>query len=371
VVWHHPSYFDQGQMIMLVSPRSVLATVASLGAVLALGISGCGGASRPTVSSERPEIGYVVSNSDYFAKDMSEGFRAGAQIAGGVETKVVGPRTTDPPKQVDLFKELTTTAKGGIAVSATSRALLARPLAEAAAEGIPLAVSAGQPPPGSGVKLLIENDNYELGRMLADEAIKRLPPEAMGKIVLGSDRPAHPALEQRARGMREVFATRLPGVRVVGPFDTQQDQRTNLAAWRLLVDANPDAVAFLGTGDVDAFNLPDVRAGSKGTWLSGGFSIEPHVLQGVKNGHMFAVISPEHFLKGATTGWLLAQRAKGVRALPEGWLATPGLPVTADNVDEIIQRQSAEAAKLSWTKPQLDRITADTAGILRPLEHAR
>ncbi|WP_186762726.1 sugar ABC transporter substrate-binding protein [Lentzea tibetensis] len=306
-----------------------------------------------------------------FSNEMSDGFTAGAQIAGGVEFVVTGPPTHDGLKQVELFRELTTKAKGGIGVSAVAPELLAAPMGKVTESGIPvIAVAGGQIAPGAGVKLLLENDNYELGQMLADEAIKRLPAASTGKVVLGSNSPAQPALDQRAQGMRDRFAEKLPSVRVIGPLDTQRDAPPNLVAWRTLADANPDAVAFLGTGDIDAVNLATVRADTKGKWLAGGFSLDPRALQGIKDGNLFASVSAEHFVKGAAAGWLLAQHAKDVRQLPEGWLVTPGLVVSSSNVDEIAQRQAAKD-KQSWFRPQVDAVITDVEKHLRPLDQVR
>lgn len=167
------------------------------------------------------------------------------------------------------------------------------------------------------------------------------------------------------------FAQRLPNVRVMGPFDTQLDPPANLSAWQVLVAANPDAVAFLGTGDLDAINLASIRTSTGGTWLAAGYSVDRRALQAVKDGQLFAVVSPDHFLTAALAGWLLAQHAKGAAPLPEGWYAQPGLLVTSANVDQISQRESSDANKLAWFKPQLDRATANLAPYLRPLNQVR
>jgi ribose transport system substrate-binding protein len=354
---------------VLLRPRSVPTTIVSFSVLLVLAVCGSD-TTELSVSRDRPKIGYAVTNTTAnFSHQISTGFFAGAEIADGVDATVVGPHTTNARTQVDLFRELTTTAKDGVAVSASAQALFARPLADASAMGIPLIATASSPP-GAGVRLLVENDNYQLGRMLADETIKHLPPHSNGKIILGTHTPAHPSLDQRAMGMRDQIAAKLPNVRIMGPFETHQDQRANLATWQLLVAANPDAVAFLGTGDTDTISLAALRR-TTDTWLAGGLSVDPHALEAVNDGRLFAVVSPEHFLKGLTTGWLLAQHAKGMRPLPEGWLVTPGLPINASNVDEIIQRQSSKAAEVAWTKPHLDRITSSPKQFLRPLASPR
>lgn len=353
---------------MALLSRTVAVTFSS-GLVLALALGGCG---DDKTSNDRPTIGFVSQNTSRdFSNEMSEGFSAGAQVAGGVEAVVTGPPTHDGLKQVELFRELTTRAKGGVGVSAVAPELLAGPMAEVTESGLPvIAVAGGQIAPGAGVRLLLENDNYELGQMLADEAIKRLPPNSTGKVVLGSNSPAQPALDQRAQGMRDRFVEKMPSLRVIGPLDTQRDAPPNLVAWQTLVNANPDAVAFLGTGDIDAVNLAAVRESTKGTWLAGGFSLDQRALKGVKDGHLFASVSAEHFVKGAVAGWLLAQHAKQVRQLPEGWLVTPGLVVSSSNVDEIGKRQSSKD-KLTWFRPQVDAVTTALDKHLRPLDQVR
>jgi ribose transport system substrate-binding protein len=334
------------------------------------GVSGCGSAQT---SDDPPTIGFIAqNNSRDFSKEMSEGFRAGSAIAGGVRTEITGPDTHDGLKQVELLKDLATRAKGGIALSAVAPELVAEPMARVIEQGIPMiAVAGGQVAPGSGIKFMIENDSHEMGKLLADAAADRLPPDSAGKIVIGSNSPAMPALDQRTLGMRARLLERMPKLQVIGPLDTGRDLTTNLATWQRLADANPDALALLGAGDVDAINLAAVHAEKNAKWLAGAFSVDPKALQGVKDGHLFASVSAEHFLKGAVAGYMLAQHAKSGRKMPEGWFVAPGLLVQASNVDEIIRRQATETSRLEAARPRIDALTADPAKHLRPLDQAR
>lgn len=333
-------------------------------------VSGCGGGKT---SDDPPTIGFIAqNNSRDFSREMSEGFRAGTAIAGGVKAEITGPDTHDGLKQVELLRDLATRAKGGIGMSAVAPELVAEPMARVIEQGVPvIAVAGGQVAPGSGVTLMIENDSYEMGRLLADAAADRLQPDSAGKIVIGSNSPAMPALDQRALGMRARLLERMPKLQVIGPLDTGRDLPANLATWQRLADANADALALLGAGDVDAINLAAVHAAKNAKWLAGAFSVDPKALQGVKEGHLFASVSAEHFLKGAVAGWMLAQHAKSGRRMPEGWFVAPGLLVQASNVDEIIRRQATETSRLDAARPQIDALTADPTKHLRPLVQAR
>jgi ribose transport system substrate-binding protein len=341
----------------------------ALSLVLVLGTVGCDTAAN---SAERPRVGFVVKRTQgSFAQEMIHGFTAGAQSVGSVEITVTGPPTQDGNKEVELVKELSGTVTGGIAVAASEPALIAPTLADTVHKGVPVISVDVKPAPGTGIRLHIGNDNYELGRLLAEQAADRLPPNSVGKIILGNTAPGLPALDQRAKGIRDQLAKMLPSVRVIGPFDTQRDPAANLDAWQRLVVANPDAVAFLGTGDSDGYNLASIRSRTKGHWLAAGFGVDPKTLQAIKDGNLFATVSPEHFVKGALAGWLLAERVTGRRALPEGWLYTPGLTITTANLNDIIRRQESDANRLAWFKPLLDRYMADLNPYLRPLDQAR
>jgi ribose transport system substrate-binding protein len=356
-------------MDMRLGRRSVPALAVVAGLVAALGLTGCG---HGNGSDPQPTVGLVVQNTEVgFAKEWSAGFRAGAQIAGGVRATVTGPPTDDGAMEVDLFRQLTGSAKGGVAVAPLAPELLAGPESQAVNEGVPVVAVSTPPAPGSGVRLLVGNDSYQLGELLADELLRRLPPHSTGKVVLGNVAPGLAGQDARAKGIRDRLTEKMPGLRVTGPFDTQKEQAANLSAWRVLVTANPDAVAFLGTGDLDAISLASIRASTRGTWLAAAYSVDMQALQAVRDGQLFAVVSPDHFLTAAIAGWLLAEQAKGARALPQGWYAQPGLLVTSANVDQIIWRESSEANKLAWFRPQLDRATSDLAPFLRPLEQVR
>jgi ribose transport system substrate-binding protein len=347
-----------------------VAFTVALGASLSPGIAACG--KSDTTAGGRPKVGIVIVDKRLnFASQMADGFEAGAKAAGGVDVTVTGPTTVDPVQQIKLFQELTKKARGGVSVETLTPEQFARPLAAAVKDGVPLIAVDTAPPPGSGVTLYVGNDNYELGQQLAAEAIKHLPANASGKVVLAAGRAGIPVLDMRAKGMRDEFEKQLPGVQVLGVFTTAQDPPSNLAAWKRLIKANPGALAFLGTGDIDAQDLAVIHKQMAGKWLAGAFDLDPKSMQAVKDGELFAVMSPEHYLKGAIAGRLQADHAKGKSDLPEGWIYTPGLVVNGDNIGQIMSREASDAGRSAWFKPKADKIVGNVKSSLRPLADAR
>jgi ribose transport system substrate-binding protein len=236
----------------------------------------------------------VVANEQLnFSKEMAAGFKAGVAGVRGVEETVTGPDIVDGAKEVQIFQQLAKDHRSGISVFTLAPDLFVEPLAAAQRDGIPLIAVDNPAPAASGVTLFVGNDNYELGELLADQVIGRLPAGAKGTVVIGTTTPGVPVLDRRADGMRDRLTERLPGVKVVGPFDTKQEVASNLAAWKLLVRTNPDALAFLGTGDADGWHLAEIRQSTHGKWLAGGFDLDPRSLQAVKDGDLL-LVSPEH-----------------------------------------------------------------------------
>ena len=339
---------------------------AALAVAVPLGLAACSGGST-TASSGPHRVAFVIANTNLNpAQEMADGFKTGVATVPGVTSEVVGPDVIDGNKEASMFRDLTGTAKSGISFFTLAPELFASPLSDAAQKGIPLIAVDNPPPVASPVTLFVGNDNVELGRMLADQAIAHLPADATGTVVLGTSAPGVPVLDQRATGMKKELNAKLPKVTVVGPFDVKRDVNANLNSWRLLVRANPKALAFLGTGAADAWNLATVHRQTHGTWLGGAYDLDPRSLAGVKSGDLL-LISPEHFLKGAIAGQLQASHAKTGAPLPKGWIYTPGMAITPANVDAVIARQKSQAAKQAWFAPKLNAILTHLSDYVRPM----
>ena len=138
------------------------------------------------------------------------------------------------------------------------------------------------------------------------------------------------------------------------------------------VNANPNALAFLGVGDADSYNLGRLKEQRKGKYLTAGFDVDPKTLEYIKKGTNFAGIDPEHYLKGyvATALMIKAVRDKDGK-LPKGWFKTPGLIMDSANIDEIIKRQQSVQNAFQWYKPQLDKLIANPDASIKPLGEAR
>lgn len=321
----------------------------------------------PDHAVPRPAVAFVAADAALgYAQEMTTGFGFGVERIHGVWHDEAGTGTGDTARQFTALRDLRKSHPEGLSVFTQSPELLAGALAQTVAAGTPVVAVNSPPATGSEVSLYVGNDNYLLGTMLARQLAGRLPGEAAGAVVLGTSVPGAPALDLRIAGIRDELRRLQPRLEVLGPFDTKQDPAANRAAWRILVEANPAALAFLGTGDADAYNLASILLRTKGTWSAGGFSVDRRALLAVRSTQLL-LVSAEPFLQGAVAGLLLAAHAKYATPLPRGWIVTPGMPITAGNVDRILARQESLGNRAQWFQHLAEDIVANPDAYLRPL----
>jgi ABC-type sugar transport system substrate-binding protein len=339
-------------------------------------LAACGGTSGSTTTSggKSPSdihVGIVTETSSLnFAAEMA----AGAQYAANqyhVSAQIVAPPNIDDEAAVKLFQDLTRTARGGIAVMTLAPDLFVRPETLAVSQGIPVIAVDVEAPASTGITTYVGNDNVGAGAMLADEAIKHIPQNAKGTVIVGIDTPGVPTLIYRSDGIKQEFQRLRPNVQVLGPFDSKQEPQENYNAWTSLIKAHPDALAYLGVGDTDNASLARIKQANHGTYLTAAFDLNAVGLQAVASGTNFALVDPQHFLKGYVAMRLLIEHALHGTAIPNGWWNPGAQLVTQSNVQTIIARQQNLATKGKYYQPIIDKEFANPAAQIKPYDQAK
>lgn len=345
-------------------------TLVALTLLMLLG--GCGSTSSSgNKSAADIHVGFVTETTSLnFATEMADGARYAAKQFG-VNAQIVAPPTIDDEAAVKLFQNLEKTATDGIAVQTLAPDLFVRPEADAVGKGIPVIAVDVTPAPGTGITTYVGNDNIAAGALLADEAINQLPASAKGSVVIGIDTPGVPTLLYRFQGMQQEFQRLRPDLTVIGPLDSKQEPQENFDAWTNIIKAHPDGVAFLGVGDTDNASLAKIKQTNNGTYLTGAFDLNPDGLEAVKNGVNFALVDPEHFLKGYVAMRLLIEHAMHGTAIPKGWWNPGAVLVTRSNAQAIIDRQASLDTKGTYYKPTFDMQFADPSAYIKPMDQAK
>ena len=351
-----------------------------LGAVAAAGLivlAGCGsgdstssagGGNGCGTATSKLNLAFVYASTDQNPfQEMALGAKAAADQDGNVKLNEVAPNTIDGPKQVSLFQAAAKTATDGIAYQTVTPDLFVRPLNEATADKIPLIAVDAAPPAGTTVKTYIGNSNTALGELLGEAFVKANPP-ATGEVVLGNDIPSLPLLVQRMNGVQSVIKSKLPGMKISGPFDSKSTPTDNFNAWKSLVQAHPGAAAFIGVGGQDGVSLPLIKKQTGLTYLVGSADLPPEAVAAVKSGSIFALSSPEHWMKGYIAMHLLIESKRKCQPIPEGWWNSGNLLVDQSNVDGILTRQVSPESRTAYFQPEIAKQLANPP--IKPLSEA-
>lgn len=353
----------------------ILFILTSLSLVLLVALTGCGTSSGSSTGGNKSpsdiHVGFVSETSSLdFASEMA----AGAQYAANqyhVSAQIVAPPNVDDEAAVKLFQDLTRTARDGIAVETLAPDLFVRPETQAINAGIPIIAVDTIAPASTGITTYIGNDNIAAGALLADEAINQMPANASGSVIVGIDTPGVPTLIYRFQGIQQEFKKLRPNVQVLGPFDSQQEPQANFNAWTSLIKAHPQSLAYLGVGDTDNASLARIKQAQKGTYLTAAFDLDPVGLQAVKSGTNFALVDPEHFLKGYVAMRLLIEHALHGTAIPKGWWNPGAVLVTPSNAQIIINRQASLETKGKYYLPTINQEFADPSAYIKPYNQAK
>ena len=233
---------------------------------------GCGGddsggggsaAAAAAAATRTAKVAFVYpTTTTNFAQEMALGAKAAADDTPGVKLTEAAPAEVDGPKQVQLFQAADAHVQGRRRDDDPD----ARPVHPAApagrgAQNVPLVAVDVPPPKGTenAVKLLIGNSNVEIGQRPREGAARRRSPkDAKGEILIGTDTPGLPVLEQRNQGFKDVMKKERPGVTFL-VFDAKQSPTDNFNTWSAQVKAHPDAVAYVGPGSQAAVSLTRIQ----------------------------------------------------------------------------------------------------------------
>jgi ABC-type sugar transport system substrate-binding protein len=355
--------------------RAAAAVVLAVGAV---GAAGCGSSNDDSGGSggsatgssgggaKTANLAFVYPTTETnFAQEMAMGAKAAAADRPGVNLKESAPANVDGPKEVQLFQAATRASKDGVAMMTLTPDLFLRPILQAGQQGVPLVAVDVPPAKGaeSAMRLLIGNSNVEIGQQLADAMVKKIPEGTKGTILIGTDTPGLPVLEQRNQGFKEAMTRARPGITFM-VFDAKQSPTDNYNTWSAQVKAHPGAIAYVGPGSQAAVSLTRIQKQTGKRLLVGACDLDPVALEGVKGGYVQALISPEHFLKAYVAIALLAAQKQDGKKLPEGVWNTGELTVDATNIDKILERQKSSAAREAYFKPIADQQLANPSKYL-------
>jgi ribose transport system substrate-binding protein len=367
---------------------SALATIIAVLALAACGSSSSsssassGGGSSATTSSsgggsssgsggKTAHLAIIVADSTENAfQEMTDGGVSAAAHIPGVKISTAAPAAVNPSQEVSMFQSAQQTSKDGIALMTVTPPAFVRPFAQAVQAGVPVVAVDAPGLPGSNVTTFVGNSNTEIGAGVANAMLAKIPSGATGTVVIGNPIPGLPLLQARINGFISVIKAKRPSLKIAGPFNVGNEPTDNYNHWNSLLQKYPNGVAYFDPGDQGAISLARIEKATGKKLLVGACDVDPAALQGVKNGYVYVLGDPHHFLKGYIAITLLAQHAQQGKALPQGWF-NPGFGlVTAANINQIIAREQSNDTRYAYYKPILDQELANPSAYIKPLAQA-
>jgi ABC-type sugar transport system substrate-binding protein len=302
--------------------------------------------------------------------EITQQIADGAQVAAdecNVELDVVGPTAVDAQAAIAAFRSEIAAGADAMVVIAFPDQNWNRPLDEAYDQGMPIVMS-NVATKNSKVRTFVGIDGYDEFRAEGEMLANALGADAEGKVIVGTCAPGDPVINQRFAGVTDAFAAIAPGVTVEGPFDVGFDLAQVSSAARTLVQANPDALAFVGLCENEITAWSDIKERSGGDWLVAGGNINEGTIEGLENGTIMATVSQNAFMQGYLPIRLLVDHLTTGNPLPEGWLNPGWEIVTSENYAETLPRNTDAHLAAEFQADRVADILANPDEYFRPLE---
>lgn len=326
-----------------------------------------GNSSCPT-AHKKLNLGFVYADTTQNPfQEMDLGAKAAAEQDGNVNFKDNAPTPLNNTQEVSMFQAMARQQTDGVAYETVAPDLFGRAVKNATGAGVPVIAVDAAPPPNSGVDTFVANSNTDLGKLLGEAFVKQHP-NPNGTVVLGNDIPSLQLLVQRLNGVQQVIKQELPNVKLLGPYNTGSTNTENYTLWKSVVSAHSGAEAYIGVGGEDGVSLPLIEKQTGANFLIGSADIPPEALQGVKDGKIFALSSPEHWMKGYIAMYLLIHAKRTCTPIPKGWWNSGNLLIDKSNIDAILARQKSNSARYDYFKPEIAKQLANPP--IQPLSAA-
>jgi ABC-type sugar transport system substrate-binding protein len=323
----------------------------------------------PAADHSDIEIAYVLHGLNTFTERMKTGAEDAARDYG-VTLEVFGDASFDTPTHQAFFETALQRGFDGIAVVPNPGDQWITPIQQAVDQGVPL-VSANVTGLETALETWVGQDEYNSGVILGNELLKQLDAAGVseGKVAVGICSAAAQVLQDRDSGLRQAFEG--------SNFDVLEAQEVlipvpdNYGRWENVMAANPDAVAAVGLCSIDIPNLAQLKERTGGTWLIGGYDLDPPTLQAIKDGWAQVTVGQQEYLQGYIPVRLLAEHLINGTPLVEGWIEMPTEVVTAENVDDYVARQTDDQVQYDYYQQYMAENYADLAAVARPYDDLR
>jgi ribose transport system substrate-binding protein len=337
---------------------------------------GDGASTRKTV-----HISVVLgATGNEFAGEQRAGVLAAARDLGTrVQVRIAGPAQIDPGEEVKIFENESATLPDALIVAPMPPSLFVEPARKATDQGIPVAYLMTPPSPEISHALFVGQRDYDVGRraanLIADLIVKKTPSgkpqELTGTILLANCVPGMENLDDRMQGVREALLERLPALKIPPEMNSENERGSTFALWQQAVQANPNALAFIGACENDSVSLAKIKEDDHRGFAMVVFDTPEAVRNSIKQGTIAAAVPPSHFTSAYMAVWTVGNALLKGAEVPQGWLETSIRVIDKNNVDAFSGASLPPQNLESFYQKDIDLLKTKSMNDLPPLTAAR
>jgi ABC-type sugar transport system substrate-binding protein len=226
---------------------------------------------------------------------------------------------------------------------------------------------------GAQTPVYVGPNDIEYGRDLGNLVVKAIGgASAQGDVVIATCVPGLEEQEDRYAGVKLALEDFAPNVNLIGLENVTDDPTTGIPQWKQLIQAHPNALAFVGLCSTHPADLAKIKGETPGAkWLALGGELDPGTLTGIQNGTVYGVVDAAIWQQGYIAAKLLFEQITQSGIPNTGWI-DPGVEtVTSDNIAAVAARETGTAdQQYQFYKPLMDKIFANLSTSLLPLTEA-
>jgi ribose transport system substrate-binding protein len=298
-------------------------------------------------------------------------FIYGAKEAGrqfGFSVDGVGPQTFNNLEEQKIAQSEVDSGAKGLALLLVGAEAWRRPIAAWKKQGIKVVNVGIQTGAfmGKDTPLLVAPRDIRTGRFVAKIALSAMAANPRGEVVIGNPIPGLKLLEDRVKGFKEVFKQKAPNVKIFvsNPAD---DNVKGVTDWQALIDAHPDALAFVGLASTAPAILGKIHKDTTPKWIVTGCELDPRTPPLIKSGDIVGVTSAGFWKEGYIGARVLFEQiAHGKYVNLHGWIDSGTEVVTKKNIDTIVQREKSPTNMAKFFNPQMTKVFKNIKAYLGP-----
>lgn len=197
---------------------------------------------QPPVHAQQPTIPIIVKDTtSFFWQIVLSGARKAGQDLGVKVPELGAQSESDINGQISILENAVAQQPAAVVIAPTQFAALGKPI-DAAAKQVKI-IGIDSAADSKAFTSFLTTDNVQGGRVAAEAlaaAITKQYGKPEGNVALITSLPGVGSLDQRAKGFKEVLASKYPGLKLIADKVADGQATTALNIMTDLITANPD-----------------------------------------------------------------------------------------------------------------------------------